>query len=449
MRTVYVRAALTLGAVIAATACTPTSGRDPNGGVVGPSAEAVSLVHAATARTRLPVPASLEGPYHMSRLHPGRGPSTRRGGPKDGPDTFPAVTYLGGPLVTSPKVVPVIFPGNPFEAQIRDFLQKLSGSDYWRVATSEYGVGPITTLPAYVPTDPPPDLFSLSDWIGGLATNPPPGLPPADANTIYAIVFPPGWGSNLGVCRTFGGLHSAQPLSPAGNAIFTVNPTCLTPYNGQVGLEFITAGLSHEIEEAATDPLGTGYYGVNWQMSGWASAAEFSPTGENADMCEFQPDAYYVDPQLGYNVQRIWSNRASAGGHDPCQPIVPGTGPYFTAEPVISEGTKLEAGFFVLGATVNVGSETTIPVRLRADGPVGEWQLSAHEGTNPHPPGDPYNELSFSWDVASGRAGDTRYLTIRRTPPAGGERTTVFLRVAIDSTLGSVTHRSWLIVGTD
>jgi hypothetical protein len=93
--------------------------------------------------------------------------------------------------------------------------------------------------------------------------------------------------------------------------LYTVTPTCLTPYLGFVGIDQITASLSHEIMESATDPTGLGYTGVNWVMSGWASAAEGSPGGETGDLCEFQPGAYYVDPQLGYNVQRGWSRSTS------------------------------------------------------------------------------------------------------------------------------------------
>jgi hypothetical protein len=147
-------------------------------------------------------------------------------------------------------------------------------------------------------------------------------------------------------------------------------------------------------------------------------------------------------------VARIWSNQAAAGGHDPCRPLLPGSGPYFTADAILSEGTRVEQGVYARGVSIPPGSQATIPVRLRADGPMGAWQLSAQEEANHHLPPDVYNELSFSWDQASGRAGDTRYLTITRSPPPAGA-SPVFLRVAINSTSGSITNTSWLVVGVE
>jgi hypothetical protein len=220
------------------------------------------------------------------------------------------------------------------------------------------------------------------------------------------------------------------------------------PYLGLVGIDQITDALSHEIEESATDPAGDGYIGSNWRGSGWATAGEGSSASETADMCEFQPNADYRDPVSGFLVQRIWSNEAAAAGHDPCKPLQPDAGPYFTADPLPPDGTQAAPFAYTQGISIDPGSEATIPVVLRSDGPAGEWQLTAAEVPNPHLEPDIYNELSFSWDKASGRAGETRYLTIKRAPaPDGGAP--VFLRVGITSTLGAVTHVSWLVVGTE
>ena len=128
---------------------------------------------------------------------------------------------------------------------------------------------------------------------------------------------------------------------------------------------------------------------------------------------------------------------------------MPGEGPYFsTAEPLPPDGTQAQDFGYSRGVSLEPGAEVTIPVALRSDAPIGEWQLSAEELPNPHLLPDVYNELSFSWDEASGKAGDVRYLTIKRAPPPDGG-TPVFLRVAIQSTLGSVVHTNWLVVGTD
>jgi hypothetical protein len=358
------------------------------------------------------------------------------------------VLFNGVPAIATPKVVPVIFPGNTFDAQVRAFFASLPTSGWWADTTAEYGVGPITLLPVYVPTDPPPTLDTVDQWIADLAASAPPGLPAPDDNTIYAIVLPQGWQQAEGACVTFGGYHETTTTASGQTVIHTVNPTCTVPYLGLVGIDDLTDGLSHEIEESATDPASASYIGTNWAGSAWATAGEGSPYAETADMCEFQPDSTLTDPQTGFVVQRIWSNVAAAGGHDPCKPLLPGEGPYFTAEPLPPDGTQAENFGYSRGVSLEPGGEVTIPVALRSDGPVGEWQLSAEELPNPHLLPDAYNELSFSWDRASGRAGDVRYLTIKRAPPPDGG-TPVFLRVAIQSTLGSVVHTNWLVVGTD
>jgi hypothetical protein len=214
------------------------------------------------------------------------------------------------------------------------------------------------------------------------------------------------------------------------------------------GINFLTFALSHEIAESATDPTGSSWTSTNWAASAWATAGEGAIGAETADMCEFQPDVVYTEPRSGFEVTRIWSNAAAAAGHDPCSPLQPGEGPYFTADPMPPDGTQAAPFAYTSGVSIPPGGEATIPVVLRSDGPVGEWQLSAEEQPNPHLLPDVYDELSFSWDRSSGRAGDTRYLTIKRSPPPDGGGV-VFLRVAINSTLGSVTHTSWLVVGTE
>jgi hypothetical protein len=359
----------------------------------------------------------------------------------------PAILYGGGPVMSAPKVVPVIFPGNPFDAEVRDFFAKLADSSYWQTTTAEYGVGSLKVFPPFVPQGPAPDNDTITQWIADLAGAPPAGLPAPDANTIYAIVLPFGWDAASGACTTFGAYHSWTTTAAGQSVQFTANPVCAS-YIGLTGIDEQTFGLSHEIVESATDPTGQGYATVNWALAGWASAAEGWPSAETGDMCEFQPDVGYRDPQTGYLVTRIWSNRSLAAGHDPCLPLVSGSEPYFAANVVVEGGTQVEPFYYTHGLSLPPGTSITVPVVLSADAPAGEWQLSAVEKPNPHLNPDIYGELSFAWDRASGRAGDVRKLTITRALPPDGA-SPVFLRVAINSTLGAVTHTSWLVIGTD
>src|SRR5262249_45674790 len=151
-----------------------------------------------------------------------------------------------------------------------------------------------------------------------------------------------------------------------------------------------------------------------------------------------------VDPGVGFMVQRIWSNAQAAAWHDPCVPALPG--PYFNTQPIVGGTRPGDYPFtFNTGASVPPGGKVTIPVRLFADGPMPEWQLSAAEVPNPHLIPDTEHLLTFTWDQPRGRAGDVRHLTIARAKQAAGD-TLPFLRVAITSTSGTKQNVSWLVV---
>ena len=324
--------------------------------------------------------------------------------------------------MSSPKVVPILFPGDPYDAQVRDFFTKLPGSSYWTETVSEYGVGPVTVLPPYVPT------FAASEdtpaWLTAFLANPPAGVPAPDDNTIYAIVYPPGWGADEGACVYFGADHYFTSMPSGQNVVFTENPICPNGYIGLSGLDNATFGLSHEITESVTDPLAQTYIAVNWALSGWASADEGSAYAEVADLCEFQPNAAYLDPGIGHVVTRIWSNASIAAGHDPCHPLLPNRPVYFNTEVVLTDGTQTFPYGYTKGLSIRPGQEVTVPVRLQADGPMQAWTLAAAEESNPHLNPDIYNELSFSWDSTEGRWGTfgTSPSDARRPPMAAPPR---------------------------
>jgi hypothetical protein len=435
---------LFVGCTMAAAAGCTTPGT-PTSGASGASGE-LGARNVGRTNVALRSSATLRTPRaeHRHRVRPKPGTASPK---PSGTETMQAVT-LGGPVMTAPKVVPILFPGDPYDAIVRDFLGKFAGSSYWTQAVSEYGVGPVTILPAYVPTDAPPTNDGTGDWLTGLLANPPSGLPAPDDNTVYAIVFPAGWDADEGACVSFGADHWYTQMPSGQSVVFTQNPACPNGYLGMSGSDDVTDALSHEIVESVTDPTTTTYEGVNWALSPWASAAEGEPSAELADLCEFQPAADYVDPQIGYMVQRTWSNRSQAAGHDPCLPLLPSRPVYFNTEALIPDGTQTYPYGYTRGISIPPGHEATVAIRLHADGPIGSWALSAAEAANPHLSPDIYNELSFSWDEPRGRSGDVRHLTIKRTPPPDGG-SPVFLRVAITSTSGTTTNVSWLVVGTE
>ena len=431
--------ALVLGASVAACAAHSTSESNDSAPALRTTLTK-EMAHSAPAAAR---PEGGHGPWHAhahereknASHHPAQGEAM-------------AATTMGASVMAAPKVVPILFAGDPYDAQIRDFLSKLPGSTYWAAAVSEYGVGPVTVFPPYVPTGAPPTYAGNGAWLQALLTNPPAGVPAPDNDTLYAFVFPPGWGAEVGACKSFGADHTWMTMPSGQQVAYTQNPICPGGYLGMPALTDATDALSHEIIETVTDPFGYTYTSVNWPLSGWASAFEGSASAELGDLCEFQPDATYVDPQIGYAVQRIWSNRSQAAGHDPCLPYLPSRPVYFNTEALLDDGAQTYPYGYTKGVRIEPGHEKTIAVRLFADGPVKDWQLSADEEPNPHLNPDVYKELSFSWDETCGHAGDVRHLTIKRSPPPDGG-TPVFLRVAITSTSGTTTNKSWLVVGTE
>ena len=179
------------------------------------------------------------------------------------------------------------------------------------------------------------------------------------------------------------------------------------------GLDALTAGLSHELVEAATDPLLTA-------SPGWAYTDtehliwSFQPGAEVADMCEMEVQSFQrlVGP---YIVQRPWSNASARAGHDPCVP--PLGQPYFVAAPVFKDVVNIAFNFMYVeskGVIVPMGKSRTIPVQLFSDGPVPDWTVKAVDLATP--PG-----LTFQWDKDTGNSGDTLNLTITRTDPSAGE----------------------------
>ena len=62
----------------------------------------------------------------------------------------PRVVSRGGPVLASPKVIPIFFGSDPLQGRIEAFLRELASSTYWEAVTKEYGVGSLTIAPSVV-----------------------------------------------------------------------------------------------------------------------------------------------------------------------------------------------------------------------------------------------------------------------------------------------------------
>lgn len=324
----------------------------------------------------------------------------------------PQVVAAGGPVLTAPNVVPIFFPNDGAESTLESFMTQLAASTFWPAATTEYGVGALTISPSIVVTDTAPTSITdtaIQTWLKSYLDGTHAGWPTPSLNTIYTIFYPQsttiseqGLGTS---CVQFGGYH--YDMANNGTPIvYAVMPRCPT-FGNLKGLDGTTGALSHELVEAATDPLGTSYSYADQDHMVWNVA----PLGEVGDMCAYEAQSY--QRLVGaFIVQRPWSNASAAAGHDPCVPVL--AAPYFNAAPVLTDDVTLQ--FYgqpvtTKGIQISLNASKTVDVELFSDAPTTQWSVQAVDstyGTNAP------EELQFSWDSQYGNNGDILHLTITR-----------------------------------
>jgi hypothetical protein len=332
----------------------------------------------------------------------------------------------GGPVLATPKVMLLYYPGYPYETQLDAFAQALGASSYWAAATAEYGVGALGYVPSKELTGPAPsqitdteiDTFFHDQLLAGTFGSP-------DPNVIYTFFYPASTTINSGgsqSCSSFGGYHSNVAAQVGGSVktfAYAVMPTC-SGFGGLQGIEEVSGALTHELVEAVTDPFpttsngATAAYGdidddhIVWTFVGGG--------GESGDLCVPEPDAFYKEPGLGLTVQRTWSNAQAQAGHDPCAPSL-GT-PFFDSAPVLPDTATipLPSGFgrgMVTTKSVKIpqGQSRTVEVDLFSDQATSSpWNVMAHDAYADL--GDK-KTLSFTWDRTSGVNGEKLHLTIQ------------------------------------
>ncbi len=323
----------------------------------------------------------------------------------------PTVETSKGPVLTTPTLVVITFGGDALAPSVESFAQAIGASSYWSATTSEYGVGVAQYGGAVHVTAPPATTISqtaLETWLASELDGTHSEWPAASSSTVYTIVYPVGSGievDGLAPCKS----------SPAYHGEITVG-TVQVPYAalnrcdgefGLAGIDFITAGLSHEWVEAATDPFyfsKPAYQSPASKYTDWMLATG----GELADMCTTTNAVYFKPADLPFTVQRSWSNAAAVAGRDPCVPAP--SDPYFAAAPLLTDTLQASAqgqSFSSEGVHVALGASVTIPVALFSEAPtLTAWHVRA-AATAAH--------LTFAWDQSTGQNGDVLNLTITRT----------------------------------
>jgi hypothetical protein len=311
---------------------------------------------------------------------------------------MPLATTHGGAVLASPRFVPIVFSAEARTSDIATFMKNIAGSTYWGLA-AQYGVGPATASdPIVIDETPPAGLMDddIQAWLATKITTP-------DPNAIYVIYYPAAttimsWGPS---CLAFWGYHSETKIAGV-KTVYAVIADCGEPF-GPV--------TSHELFEAATDP----YYFTNKAWEGVDDTYElYSMNDELGDLCEEANDN--VTPSdIGYPVQRMWSNAAAAAGQDPCQPE---PAPYFRTV------TNVEQ------ISLAPGASTTVDLVAFSDGDTGgPWTIKVTSS---------YNDLADKLDLqlcrASVQNGEHIPLVIQRDAWSTNGSS-----VQIESNLGNVT----------
>ena len=326
---------------------------------------------------------------------------------------LPHLNDYGGPVLASPKVVPIFF-ANEDSSKITavvDFFGKLPASSYWTSSASEYGVGTLTVVPAVMLTENAPttiDDKGIESWLtNAIATSKVPANEPS--KTIYFLYYPNTTTvtfQGLQSCTGFGGYHSET----GGAAYAEVNGCAsysarLAPGESVTGIDESTGLGTHELFEAVTDPYPKtkpAYGAIDQAHQAWT---KFLYGGEIADTCEMQPGAFFKEPTLGYVVQRMYSNTAASSGSDPCIPAI---------------GTPFVEAWPTTDVQLALGGQTTVPIHVASSAPTGPITVSAIDESQAH---GKVQHLQLSLDKTTAQNGDTLTLTIQvlATDPSGYE----------------------------
>jgi len=389
--------------------------------------------------------------------------------------TYPAflpdegqIVNNGGLVMTTPIIVPITWNTDMAQSTFDAFVDTLGASNFWHQAVSEYGVQAATsgTDNHVHMTTPPPmtltdsDLQNMVSTNAGVPTDAGVMWPAATDQTIYAFFLPPGTSLDIGgqggsqdACSAgVGGYHEQVALVGGAVTSYAVVPSC-TFRPGTTATQQSTMSMSHELAEAATDPhpndKPNGYEGFDPEHFAFDYFQQFQ--SEIGDACEFFQDSFYLDQEASFSywVQRQWSNKSAAGGHDPCVPAT--SDPYFNVTPLDLVDVKIDeqqlggsAASLTRGIHVPAGQSATFQIGFFSDGPTsGPWTIKAVPGSGIRPSRSTPT-ISATIDKTSGQNGEKAYVTV--TVKSQGALFAGEI-VTVTSTLGGVSHYMPIWIG--
>jgi hypothetical protein len=373
---------------------------------------------------------------------------------------LPQVLNAGGNTMAAPTLCAVTFDGDANAFVWEAFVEALPKSTYWQATTAEYGIDAATpatpirsnmTLQGSL-TDGVSQRGEASDietfLIAQLdGTLPPWGAP--SASTLYVLFLPPGvlasddGAAAAAACADGLAWHTAMLLPRTQVTItYAVVPDCgpIGPHNAQ---DSRTLAASHAIIGALTNPRLDAYAAFDANNLHWTLAAGNAEVTA-ACVAALHGDANFAirPDDLGYLVQRSWSNVAAAAGHNPCVPAPPATtAAYFAAVPRVDTTISAPLGVNLLnptattaGISVAAGGTVDVALDLFSDGALLlPWQVTATEVNS--------NQAVLTLHAAGGNNGDTIVLTVGSNAGASGRSL-----VRITSTLGNSRNSTYLLV---
>ena len=213
-----------------------------------------------------------------------------------------------GPVINTPTIY-IIWYGNwnqtngtdtPAGQQIiRDWASNIGSSDYFRI-NATYSAKPVSGTALYggehtytgsITSTRLSDANILSIVSGSIGS----GKLPYNANGVYFVVTSSNVNERSGFCTQYCGWHTAGTASAGhvrysfvGNAARCLSSCAIqsTSPNGNPGVDGSISVLSHELEEATTDP----------DVNAWYD----SSGAENGDKCAWTFGTSYVAPNGAY-----------------------------------------------------------------------------------------------------------------------------------------------------
>jgi hypothetical protein len=327
---------------------------------------------------------------------------------------LPMLINNGGRILKTPKFKMITFQNEAWASPLEAFISTFATSAEFVRMTSEYGVGLAAALPPNRISEIPAASLADADvekWLSRKLNDPTHPLGIADEEAIYVIAYPEATSitqAGASSCVDFAAYHAEYVDSITAKRIsYAVIAHC----SGDI-VDNATASISHELAEAATDPDNDpAYYGVSGDFAIWETIGG----GESGDLCEYYPSSFIKPIDIGFGIQRTWSNVAAAAGNDPCVPF-DNSEVYFNSAPVLNDSITYTdpyigtANIRTKGVSISIGQSKTVELHLFSNAPTsGAWTVSAEQYCN----AASCTDLSFSFDKTTGVNGDVIKMTIK------------------------------------